>query len=172
MIANRSAMNLDLPTVRLFRFFSTGRIINDEHMKAAGAMIRLAIPWVERLKGLVLRQFLAGPFTVRDLMERLGKKRPDQIYRMMLVINKREAREGYFMDRFQRGLDCVIDVKAQDYVTPPYTQDELFLVCDKLDRISTEPLTERDQSIIGLILADTRLHFPNEMMLGIHRGRP
>lgn len=121
---------------------------------------------MERCKGLVLRQFLASDLTVHDLMHRLGKKRPDQIYRMMFVINKKEARTGFFMDKFERGLECFIDV-TMDKVERRFTHNDLCALTDRLETGGT--LTESDQPIIDAFLTDPKMSWPTEWSMVSYR---
>ena len=60
------------------------------------------IPFKERSKYLILKHFLESDFTVQDLMKRLGKRRPDDIFKMMFTFTKGELRTGFFLMRFDQ----------------------------------------------------------------------
>lgn len=147
-------------------FAATLRLWTKDTDKALDVAIKRCVPWVERLKGMMIREFLASDLTVHDMMKRLGKKRPDQIYRMMFVINKREAKEGYFMDKLQRSLDFFIHVGV-DKIDAGVHWKDICALCDRLDAGGT--LTDGDLPIIEAALTQEKFRWPTEMAMSIYR---
>jgi hypothetical protein len=103
-------------------------------------------------------------------MERLGKKRSEQIYRMLFVITKREYRNGYLMDKLQAGLDFVMDIRVSSIdaaYDARYNWKEVCALCDRLDKGGI--LTDADAPIIRAILGDPKFNWPSDMVMILYR---
>lgn len=132
---------------QLLEYVATGQLFEKTSRAAAHKRIRQAIPWMERTKGSVLRGFLDSPVTVHDMMRSLGKRRPDDIYRMLFTFTKGEARTGYFLSRFEQEFDLLIDAKVvpvKQYRDP----DAIYTLTQKIDDGLVESLTEDENTLM------------------------
>lgn len=147
---------------RLFIYVSTGQIFDPASRQAAHTRVRKAIPWMERTKGEVLRAFLDSPATVHDMMRSLGKRRPDDIYRMLFTFTKKEARTGYFIGRLEETLDFLMDVKAVPFST--VNKDAPYTLRLKVDAGLVENLTPDEDFVMVEILKD-KMNFPTDFAM-------
>lgn len=161
-------MKLGLPSITTLAFVAEGRVFSREDSTAARKAIRMAIPWAERLQGPLFRAFLESPMTVHDLMHKLGKRRPDDIYRMIFVITKTARRDGYLMDKIQKATDSLIDVSYQP-IESLFDTRILLTICDKFDGLNTQPLTEKEEEAICHLLENPKLPWPPDWVLERHR---
>lgn len=165
-------MKLGLPSIATLAFVAEGRLFSRDDSSAVRKAIRMAVPWVERLHGLMFRAFLESPLTVHDMMHKLGKRRPDDIYRMIFVITKTARRHGYLMDKIQKVTDTLIDVSYEP-IGSLFDARILLTICDKFDGLNTQPLTEKEEEAICHLLENPKLPWPSPWVLERHRlGEP
>lgn len=159
------------PAAQLLEYVSTGQLVEKSSRAAVHKKVRQAIPWMERMKGEVLRGFLDSPVTVQEMMIRLGKRRPDDIYRMLFTFTKKEARTGYFLSRFEQALDVLIDAKVvpiQQYRDP----DAIYTLTEKIDAGLVENLTEDENTLMMKFLFNPdMMAFPSSFSMEMWRNR-
>lgn len=119
-----------------------------------------SIPFMERTKATIFREFLASDLTVKDMQTRLGKRRPSDIYKMMLTFTKKELKTGFFLDQITDALGADFIVKME-----PVNSQHGLQICAFLDWIEgdTDTLTDEALSAFVHYMSRPDLKWPNDV---------